>query len=121
VWAADPVVSDPVLVRRLIEAMKDTDPDVRVNLAVALAKIGPAAVEPLVAALKDSLPERRAGAAQALGQIGAGAKAALPSLLDALDDTDRDVRRQASFAVSRIVPNGNVKPPARTPPTGDKP
>ena len=118
--AADPVPED-ALVRRLIDALKDTDPDVRLNLTAALAKIGPAAVEPLVTALKDSLPERRAGAAQALGQIGAGAKAALPQLLDALDDKDLDVRRQASFAVSRIIPSGTAKPPARTPPTGDKP
>jgi HEAT repeat protein len=104
--AADPG-SDETVVRRLIEALKDADPDVRQNLAAALAKIGPTAVEPLVAALKDPLAERRAGAAYALGLIGPAARAALPKLLDALDDKDLDVRRQVSYAVSRLVPAGN--------------
>lgn len=102
VRAVDPV-TDEVLVRRLIDALKDADPDVRQNLATSLAKIGPVAVEPLVAALRDSLPERRAGAAYALGQIGAPAKSALPHLLDALDDKELDVRKQASLAISRLV------------------
>jgi HEAT repeat protein len=116
--AADPPPTD-ALVRRLIDALKDPDPDVRQNLAVALAKIGPAAVEPLTAALDDSLAERRAGVAYALGQIGPAAKTALPKLLDALDDKDLDVRRQASYAVSRLVPSGTPKPTAR-PTTGGK-
>ncbi len=115
--AADPVPTN-ALVKRLIASLQDPDPDVRQNLAIALAKIGPAAVEPLTAALTDDLPERRDGAAYALGQIGGPAKSALPKLLDALDDKDLDVRRQASYAVSRLVPSGTPKPPA--PPTGGK-
>ena len=115
--AADPIPDD-VLVRRLIDALKDSDPDVRQNLANTLAKIGPSAVEPLSAALKDSLPERRAGAAYSLGLIGSPAKSALPQLLDLLDDKEVDVRRQAAYAVSRIVPSG-VKP-SPTVPTGGK-
>jgi HEAT repeat protein len=119
--AAEPVTED-VLVRRLIDGLKDTDPDVRQNLAVALAKIGSAAVEPLTAALDDSLAVRRAGAAYALGQIGPAAKPALAKLLDALDDKDLDVRRQASYALSRLVPGGGAKPPAKPAesPTGGK-
>lgn len=113
VRAADPV-RDDALVRRLIDALKDPDPDVRQNLAAALAKVGPAAVEPLVAALKDSLPERRAGAAYALGLIGTAAGTALPGLLDALDDKELDVRRQASFAISRVVPGGAARPTVPT-------
>jgi bilin biosynthesis protein len=120
VSAAEPV-SDDVLIRRLIDGLKDDDPDVRQNLAAALAKIGSAAVEPLTAALDDSLAERRAGAAYALGQIGPPARSALTRLLDALDDKDLDVRRQASYALSRLVPSG-VKPPAKPAdtPTGGK-
>ena len=117
VVAADPVSSD-VLVKRLIAALQDPDPDVRQNLATALAKIGPAAVEPLTAALADELPERRAGAAYALGYIGNPARSAMPKLLDALDDKDLDVRRQASYAISRLVPSVTPKPPAA--PTGGK-
>jgi HEAT repeat protein len=115
--AADPVRED-VLVRRLIDALKDPDPDVRQNLAAALAKIGPAAVESLVAALRDSVADRRAGAAYTLGQMGSPARSAMPALLDALDDRDLDVRRQASFAVSRLVPSGTAKPAVS--PTGGK-
>lgn len=115
--AAEPVADD-VLVKRLIAALQDPDPDVRQNLATALAKIGPAAVEPLTAALADDLPERRAGAAYALGQIGPPARSALPKLLDALDDKELDVRRQASYALSRLVPSGTGK--STTPPKGGK-
>jgi HEAT repeat protein len=108
------VAADPppdALVRRLIDALKDSDPDVRQNLGTALAKIGPAAVEPLTEALGDSLPERRAGAAYALGQMGTAARPALAKLLDALDDKELDVRRQASYAVSRLVTTTPAKPP----------
>ena len=102
--AAPPAPSDRELVSRLIAALKDPDADVRANLAQALAKIGPAAVEPLSEALADPLPERRAGAAYALGLLGPVAKSALPQLLTLLDDTETDVRRQASQAIIRVLP-----------------
>lgn len=120
VSAAEPV-PEGALIRRLIDGLKDPDPDVRQNLATALAKIGPAAVEPLTAALDDSLAERRAGASYALGQIGPPARPALAKLLDALGDKDLDVRRQASYAISRLVPSGAVKTAAKPDaPTGGK-
>ena len=97
---------DPAVVRRLIDALKDSDPEVRQNLAAALAKIGTPSVEPLISALKDGVPERRAGAAYALALIGQPARAALPALLGALDDKEIEVRRQASYAISRLVPTG---------------
>jgi HEAT repeat protein len=103
--SADPVPEN-VLVRRLIVALKDSDTDVRQNLASTLAKIGTPSVEPLIAALTDPLPERRAGAAYALGLIGTPAKSALPQLLDKLDDSDRDVRRQAAYAINRMISTG---------------
>jgi HEAT repeat protein len=72
-----------------------------------------------VAALKGDNPERRAGAAYTLGLIGPPAKAALPALLNALKDETIDVRRQASYAVSRLIPDTRVKPvPDKT--GGDK-
>jgi HEAT repeat protein len=109
-------------VRRLVAALKDADPEVRQNLAIALAKIGPAAVEPLVAALKDPLPERRAGAAAALGQIGAPARPALPALLDLLDDKELDVRRQVSHAIARLIPSSRPERRAvRAAPAGGTP
>lgn len=100
--------TDAVVIRRLVEALKDSDPDVRGNLAAALSRVGPAAVDPLIEALKDRNPDRRAGAAYTLGLIGYPARAALTPLLDLLDDPDVGVRRQASFALSRIMPAGRV-------------
>lgn len=99
---------DPAIVLRLIEALKDPDPEVRQNLAAALAKIGTASVEPLIRALRDGTAERRAGAAYALALIGTPARSALPALLGALGDKELEVRRQASFAVSRLVPAGRL-------------
>lgn len=99
-----PASVDESIVRRLVAALKDPEPEVRQNLAFALAKIGPPSIELLTLALKDTNPDRRAGAAYALGLIGASARVALPALLDLLNDTDSAVRRQASYAISRVIP-----------------
>jgi HEAT repeat protein len=104
---------DTLIIQRLIDALKDSDTEVRQNLAVALAKFGTAAVNPLIEALKDSNPDRRGGAAYALGLIGPPAKAALPALLDTLSDKEPDVRRQASYAIGRLLPQREPRPAAR--------
>ena len=114
--AAPPAPTDSELIAKLIAALKDSDPDVRANLAQALAKIGLPAVEPLVEALADPLPDRRAGAAYALGLLGSPANSALPQLLDLLDDKETDVRRQASQAIVRVLPSAKL--PAK--PTGGR-
>lgn len=105
---------DDEAVRRLVEALKDPDFEVRQNLAVALAKTGGRTVPLLRDALKDKLAERRSGAAYTLGLLGEAARPALPELLNALNDTDTDVRRQASFAIARVVPAGRVTPAPAT-------
>jgi HEAT repeat protein len=97
---------DEVVIKRLVESLKDGDPEVRTYLAVTIAKFGSAAVEPLVAALKDNRSEKRAGAAYTLGQLGVMAKSAVPQLLELLDDADANVRRQSAYALSRIVTPG---------------
>ena len=107
--ARRPALDDDT-VRRLIDALKDPDFEVRQNLAAALAKTGPRVVPLLREALKDKLVERRSGAAYALGLLGDAARPALPELLDALSDPDTDVRRQASYAVVRVVPAGRAAP-----------
>jgi len=99
-----PVTVDESIIRKLVAALKDPEPEVRQNLGFALAKIGLPTVELLTEALKDALPERRAGAAYALGLIGVPARVALPSLLDLLNDPDATVRRQASYAIGRVIP-----------------
>jgi HEAT repeat protein len=96
-------LKDAEVLDRLIEALKDTDPDVRQNLSTALSKFGQSAVEPLVKVLGSETAGQRAGAAYALAQLGHGARPALPKLLDLLKDQDVDVRRQSSLAVSRIL------------------
>ena len=114
--AAPPAPTEGELIARLIVGLKDSDADVRANLAQALAKIGPTAVESLTDALADALPERRAGAATALGLLGTSAKSALPKLLELLDDQETEVRRQASQAITRMLPS--TRPTAK--PTGGR-
>lgn len=122
-----PSEAEESVIRRLIEAMKDADLDVRLNVAYALSKIGPPAIESLVTTLKDTNTDRRAGAAYTLGLIGPQARSALPALLDALTDPEVEVRRQASYAIGRVlptrVPSADVKRVARTEPSppGAKP
>lgn len=118
-WGPPPAIrtipdADDHLVRRLIAALKDPDPEVRQNLAAALAKIGQASVEPLIGALKDPIPERRAGAAYTLALLGPVARPALPTLLDTLGDPQLEVRRNVSYAISRLVTPGRtaVRPAA---------
>ncbi|CAN5324554.1 hypothetical protein BH11PLA2_BH11PLA2_01000 [soil metagenome] len=96
---------DPTVIQKLVDGLKDPDPDVRQNLASALAKIGTSSIEPLIVALKDSNSDRRAGAAYTLGLQGEAARAALPTLLELIGDDSLDVRRQASYALSRVVPS----------------
>jgi HEAT repeat protein len=108
------------LVKKLVEALKDPDPDVRQNLGSALAKIGPEAVEPLVEALKGENPDRRAGAAYTLGLIGPTAKTALPALLEALKDEAVEVRRQASYAIARLIPENRAGKDTKDKTAGEK-
>lgn len=105
--------ADESVVPKLIAALKDSDPEVRANLATALAKCGPVAIEPLVEALKDRQATRRAGAAYALALMGYPARSAVPALVDLLDDPDLEVRRQASYAISRLVPTLPTRSEAR--------
>jgi hypothetical protein len=91
------------LVPSLIDALKDTDAEVRQHAAMALAAVGPEAIKPLSDALKDPVKEKRAAAAYALGQMGALSRDAMPVLLTALKDEESAVRRSASQAISRIL------------------
>jgi CubicO group peptidase (beta-lactamase class C family) len=86
----------------LIGALKDSDPLVRENAAIALGRLGSAArqaVDPLVKALGDEDLYVRGTAAVALGRIGA---AAVPALVRALADENGEVRRSAAIALGRL-------------------
>jgi HEAT repeat protein len=115
--AAPARAGDPELIAGLIAALDDPDGEVRQNVALTLANLGEEAVPALLTALTDPKPNRRAGAASALGYIRPSAKSAIPALMDALKDRDEGVRRQASYALSRMV---RKAPPSVTV-TADRP
>ncbi len=96
------------LVPGLIDALKDTDAEVRQHSAMALAAIGQEAIAPLSEAIKDPSKEKRAAAAYALGQMGYDGREAMPALLKALKDDEASVRRSSSQAISRILNNEGV-------------
>ena len=123
VLPAEPPVKNQELLSVLIAALDDPDVEVRQNLALAIANLGDPAIPGLLEALSHSKPERRMGAAMALGQVRPTAKNAVPALVRALSDKDEGVRRQVSYALSRIVgrdslqvPLTDVKPPVVPPP-----
>ncbi len=92
----------------LTEALRaEKQPAVRLELATALGRFGPAAataVKPLADCLPDPDAKLRTAAAAALGRIGPDASAAAPALLARLADTDPGVKREAVAAVSRVKP-----------------
>ena len=104
VLSADPVPDNEQIAATLVDKLDDPDEEVRQNLAVALARLSPDSLPKLTLTLRDHSADRRAGAALALALVGPPARAALPDLLQALSDESSTVRRQASFAISRILP-----------------
>ena len=92
---------DPRTVNALMEALKDTDKDVRETAMSALVQMrDPRMFDPLVAALKDASADIREHAAFGLGQLH-DARAAGP-LSTALKDTHASVREQAVFALGQL-------------------
>lgn len=76
---------EPKLVRRaLVEALTDTDPEVRGNVVEAISGMGAEAAPDVAKGLKN--PELRGACAAILARIGPAAKAALPDLIAALHD-----------------------------------
>jgi HEAT repeat protein/beta-lactamase regulating signal transducer with metallopeptidase domain len=91
----------PAVVQGLMEAMKDSDADVRKQALQALTRLRvPLAFDTLVAALKDPDADIREHAAFALGRTKD--TRALAPLTTALQDEDADVREQAVFALSQL-------------------
>jgi HEAT repeat protein len=86
----------------LIAAMADPDPQVVENVSQALAKYGAKHVPEIAAALADK--DRRECAVRTLGRIGPEAKAAVPQLTAAANDSVAGFRREALFALAGIGP-----------------
>lgn len=89
--------------QRLVKALYDTDPFVRLHAAAELAQLStppPEAAAPLMAALTDHHAMVRFYVARALGRMR-GAEEIKRKLLEALGDESWIVRRQAARALGR--------------------
>jgi HEAT repeat protein len=71
-----------------------------------LVRIGAGSSGVLIAALKAEMPIVRWRAARALGMLGPAAVTAVPALIDAIEDEDVYVRKDAVRALARIGPEG---------------
>ena len=84
----------------LVTQLEDSSPEVRIGAVKALAKIGDLkAVGPLITALQDESELVRGGALQGLKDIG---PPAVPLLIVALKNPNRQVRRKASCVIDNI-------------------
>ena len=131
---------DPRAVAALLDALKDSDKEVRETAMQALVQMrDPRIFDPLVAALKDSSPDVREHAAFGLGQLRDAraieplaaiikdaspsvreqvvfalgqlrAAGAIDALTAALRDTSASVREQAVFALGQIRDRRSVEP-----------
>jgi HEAT repeat protein len=86
----------------LRQRLRDVDPQVRCQAAMALGEIGSAAVEELIQALSLSDINVRREAVWALGKIGPGAGSAAKALAKALSDRDSAVRKGAARALGML-------------------
>ncbi len=93
----------------LIRALDDSSAQVRKAAAASLVNIGEPAVNGLTEALKDGSRNTRGWSAVALGKIGRPARHAVPSLVEALKDSDPQVRKACMAALSAIQPRGGAK------------
>lgn len=99
----------------LVEALGDSDVDVRAAAASALGQIGSEArdaVPPLVKAVEDEDSSVRQDAIWALGEMGQEASEAVPALVEALGDAKTGVRWSAARSLGRIGPAAKETVPA---------
>ena len=94
---------------KLIEALSDTNRDLREEAVNALVKLGPAAIDPLVAALKSNDGIVRQEAAGALGRIRD--PRVVDPLIAALKDEDSIVSYRAADALGDIKDPRAVESP----------
>jgi len=86
----------------LADLLEDKNQFARVSAAEALGHLGPSAVPTLVQALQNKNWLVRAKAAEGLGALGSTAAPAATALREKLQDTDAEVRRCATVALSRV-------------------
>lgn len=105
VFALGEIGPQPGVVPALLEALGDEDGFVRGTAAEALGKIGPeeGVVSALMQAVGDEDAYVRQTAVLALKRIGSGAAAAVPALIQALQDKSDRVRGYAAEALEAIT------------------
>jgi HEAT repeat protein len=86
----------------LAQALNDPNNQVSYDVAAAMGQIGAASTPWLIEATKDFDPNRRRAIVGAIGQIGPGAEAAVPKLIELLQDPDGMVRQRAAYALNAI-------------------
>ncbi|MDJ0659558.1 MAG: HEAT repeat domain-containing protein [Crocosphaera sp.] len=102
-------IGNEVAVNSLIQALSNSDSQVRCIAEKALGKIGnEAAVNALIQALSDSNINVRSSAAYELGNIGN--QVAVNPLIQALTDSEPVVRDHAAFALGKIGDEAAVNP-----------
>lgn len=78
----------------------------------ALARIGASSVPALIDALSDPSPEVRVEAARSLARMGDTGKAAVPVLIERLRDPDENVRQASARALGQMGPAAAEAVPA---------
>jgi HEAT repeat protein len=103
------------IVPALVEALKDSEADVRRAAPAGLAKMGPnakGAVPSLKEALSDSDKDVRSAALQALADIDPSNPEVISTICKGLKDKDLDVRKAAVVALGSMGPAGKSALPA---------
>jgi hypothetical protein len=91
---------DNRILTELIEALKDEEVYVHINIIDVLGKIGKPAISALIHALSDKDELVRRNAAEALGEIGDSS--AVPALIQALSDNENTVTVYAAISLGKI-------------------
>jgi HEAT repeat protein len=99
---------DESAIPALLQALDDSDSDVREEVADALSQIGAVCVPGLLAQTSHRDQHTRIAAIRALGQIGD--PLAITTLVRALDDESAWVRAAAAEALGALVAVDAVKP-----------
>jgi HEAT repeat protein len=92
----------PKAVPVIKQALSSPSEEARRGAVEALGWMGSLAVPELIAALKNDRPAARRAAARALGRLGAEAKLGESALLEAVDDSDPNVRATAADALRKV-------------------
>jgi len=99
-------------VRALIEALNDAKPYARFRVAETLCSHGPIVVPRLIGALKRPEAHLRAGAAEAIRGIFPKARDAVPSLLELMNDKAPVVRAEAAKSLGSMGRRSDKTVPA---------